>query len=241
MSRSAAPPLVWEQNQGAEHAGVYTIRLESPNRWQLTVSDRPTGIYSTRTAAANAAARLHRRLGFRRRLVRHLLFAGISLTVLLLALAQRTEPNPDYPPARAIADRFDAARLAVEAGEVDIEQVGTAFAGVAGGAFEHAGGARLGLAGIFDGRCYGLVWRPGFEPGGVAIRDNYVTCAPDSSLIVQPDTPGLVAEVMWPTWENVLPDQNRSPVWFLPVFIISFGVFFGSFVRATVLVLPASR
>ena len=47
--------------------------------------------------------------------------------------------------------------------------------------------------------------------------------------------------MMWPTWADALPDQQRSPVWFLPTFVIAFGVFFGSFVRGTVLLLTVRR
>jgi hypothetical protein len=199
------------------------------------------GVYPTRTGARNAAADKHRRRGIRRRLARHLLVGTASLMALLLALAQRTEPNPEYPPARAQADLLDAARLAVASGELTIEEVGLEFAGLAGGSFEFLGRERLAVSGILAGDCYGLVWRPGFEPSGVAIRSDYVTCEPDASLINQPDPPGSTAEMMWPTWEDALPDQQRSPVWFLPTFVIAFGVFFGSFVRGTVLLLTIRR
>ena len=236
-----APPLVWEKDDGADRAGPYAIRLEAPNQWRLDDGDGTVGILPTNTAARNAAAKLHRNQGARRRLWRHLVVGAVSLVVLLLAASQRIEPNPDYPPARAQADRLDAARLAVEADEVSIGQVGSIYEGLAGGSFEVLGQSRLGLAGVFEGDCYGLTWRPELEPSGFAVRSNYVTCEPDASIINQPDPPGLTAEMMWPTWEDVLPDEDRSPVWFLPVFILTFGLAFGAFTRVTTLLLTFRR
>lgn len=235
MSRRVTPFLVWEEDGDGERAGPYRIRLETQNRWQLMATDRSVEFYPTRTSARNAAAALHRRRDVRRRLVRYLVVGSVSLAVLLLALAARSEPNPEYPAARAVADRFDQAREAVEAGQVNIEQVGEAFEGLEGAAFEHRGVDKLGLAGIFEGDCYGMVWRSGSRPGGVVVRSNYLTCLPDATLIDQPDPPGLTAELMYPAWEYVLPDQERSPVWFLPVVIVSFGMFLGAVVRAMVI------
>ena len=235
-----ASSLVWETDD-ADRAGPYAIRLESAHQWRLEDDGTTVGIYPTNTAARNAAADLHRRRAIRRRLRRHLLIGTVSLLVLLLASSQRTEPNPDYPPARAQADRLDAARLAIEAGDLTIDQVGSTYQGLTGGSFEFLGRTRLGLAGIFEDDCYGLVWRPGFEPSGVAVRSNYLTCDPDVSLINQPDPPGLTAEIMWPSWEGALPDEERSPVWFLPTFIIAFAFFFRSLVRVTAVRLTFRR
>lgn len=241
MSRPVAPPLVWETDDDADRAGPYAVRLESAHQWKLEDDGTTVGTYPTNTAARNAASNLHQNRRVRQRLRRHLLVGAISLLVLLLAATQRIEPNRDYPPARAQADRLDAARLAVEVGDLSIDEVGSAYEGLTGGSFEFLGRSRLGLTGILEGDCYGLVWRPGFEPGGFAVRSNYVTCDPDASLINQPDPPGLTAELMWPTWEDALPDEDRSPVWFLPVFILTFGLAFGAFTRAITLLLTFRR
>lgn len=93
-------PLVWENDDDADRAGPYAIRLESPNQWQLDDAGGTVGVFPTNTAARNAAFKLHQNRGVRRRLRRHLLVGAISLLVLLLAASQRIEPNPDYPPAR---------------------------------------------------------------------------------------------------------------------------------------------
>ncbi|MDH3540145.1 MAG: hypothetical protein OEP52_09130, partial [Acidimicrobiia bacterium] len=151
MSRPVAPPLDWESTEHEERAGPYTVRLVEAHKWQLVEDGHSVGVYPTRTGARNAAADKHRRRGIRRRLTRHLLVGTASLMALSLALAQRTEPNPEYPPARAQADLLDAARLAVASGELPIEEVGLEFAGLAGGSFEFLGRERLAVSGILAG------------------------------------------------------------------------------------------
>lgn len=233
--------LVWHETEECETAGPYVIRLAAPGRWQLQAKSRAAGFYPTKTAARKAAADLHRRHGLRRKLVVTLTVAGVFLLGLGAALAGRTEPNPAYPPARAIADQLDQARLAVEAGELEIDQVGEQFDGIQGASFTHGGRIKLGLAGVFDGDCYGMVWRFGQSVGGVVIRSDYVTCQPDPSLIDQPDPPGLVAEPLRPAWKFALPDVDRQQAWFIPVFTVCAGVFLTATFRATALLFARRR
>lgn len=237
-SQSPAP-RTWVELDDEERAGEYGIRLLEPGRWRLTVRDKPAGEYSTRTGARNAALDLHRRRSKRGRLLWSTTIVVISTVLMLTALAFRTEPNPDFPAARAIADQLDAARAAVEAGTIGIEEVAGSYPALDGASFEHGGLLKLGLAGVFDGDCYGMVWRPGLSPSGVVIRSEYVTCAPEPTLIDQPDPPGLTAEPMAPSWDFALPPQERSPVWFFPVFVVSFGVMFAGLVRLVVITLPS--
>ncbi len=241
MSRQPTPLLVWQEDDEGESAGAYTIRLDAPGRWQLIAGGRAVGFYPTRTAAEQAARGLHRRHGLRRRLVAYLVVAGVSLAVLAAAAMGRTEPNPEYPPARAVADRFDEARLAVETGQVDIDGVDQMFDGIEGSSFEHGGRLKLGLTGVFDGDCYGMTWRSGHRVGGVVKRSNYVTCQPDRSLIDQPDPPGLVAEPLHPSWKYTLPDPARTRAWFIPVVTISFGFFLVAAFRATALLFASGK
>ncbi|MDR9451084.1 MAG: hypothetical protein RI637_07705, partial [Acidimicrobiia bacterium] len=159
MSRRSMPVLVWEEDEEGESAGPYVIRLEAPGRWQLLARGRSVGFHETKTAARQAATGLNRRHGLRRQLVGYLAVAGISLAGLGAAVAGRTEPNPDHPPARAVADRFDQARLAVEEGRVPVDQVDQLFEGIEGGSFEHGGRIKLGLTGVFEGACYAMTWR----------------------------------------------------------------------------------
>ena len=233
--------LVWTETEERESAGPYVIRLEAPGRWQLEAKSRAAGFYPTRTAARKAAADLHRRHGLRRKLVVSLAVAGIFLLGLGAALAGRTEPNPAYPPARAIADQFDQARLTVEAGELSIDQVGEQFDGIQGASFTHGGRVKLGLAGIFAGDCYGMVWRLGRQLGGVVVRHDYVSCQPDPSLIDQPDPPGLVAEPLRPAWKFALPDVERQRAWFIPVFAVCAGFLLTATFRATALLVALRR
>lgn len=235
------PVLVWEEDEAGESAGPYVIRLEAPGRWQLLARGRSVGFHETKTAARQAATGLNRRHGLRRQLVGYLAVAGISLAGLGAAVAGRTEPNPDYPPARAVADRFDQARLAVEEGRVPIDQVDQLFDGIEGGSFEHGGRLKLGLTGVFEGACYAMTWRSGYPLGGVVVRSNYLTCRPDPSLIDQPDPPGLVAEPLQASWKYALPDPERTRVWFIPVVAISFGLFLATALRALGLLFALRR
>ncbi len=235
MSRQASGLLEWQADDTGESAGAYAIRLDAPGRWQLLARGRPVGFYPSRTAARQAARGLQRRQRLRRRLVPHLAVAVAALIGLGTAFVSRTEPHPAYPPARAVADRFDQARLSVEAGAVSIDQVGRAFDGIEGGSFEHDGLLKLGLTGVFEGDCYGMTWRSGFRVGGVVVRSNYVTCKPDRNLIDQPDPPGLLAEPLRPSWEFALPEPDRTRVWFIPMVTISFAAFLVAATRATAL------
>ncbi|MGI9647016.1 MAG: hypothetical protein ACR2OI_00710 [Acidimicrobiia bacterium] len=173
----------------------------------------------------------------RRPLVGYFVVAGVSLVLIGVALARRVEPNPDYPPARAVADRFDQAHLAVEAGQISIDQVDQSFEGVEGRSFEHLG-SRLGLAGVFDGDCYGMVWRSGRPVSGVVLRPVYTTCQPDSSLISQPDP---LVESLWPSWEDTLPDPERSPGWFIPLLTVATGLGLAALTGAIRLILTQRR
>lgn len=236
MSRQPSGLLVWREDDAGERAGPFTIRMDAPGRWQLSARGRSVGFYPTRTGARQAAAVWRRRQGLRRRFIGHLLIAGLSLVALAAALASRTEPNPEYLPARAIADEFDRAQLAVETGEIGIDQVGQVFAGIEGASFEHAGLLKLGLAGVFGGDCYGMTWRSGQRVAGVVLRTDYLTCEPDASLIDQPDPPGLVAESMRPAWDFALPDPERNRVWFIPLVTIGVGGLVLATTRAAALV-----
>lgn len=241
MVRQPTPTLAWQEDDDGESVGPFTIRLEAAGRWQLQANGRAAGFYPTKTAARKAAADLHRRRGIRRRLFVNLAVAGVFLLGLAAALAGRTEPNPAYPPARAIADQFDQARLAVEAGELDIDRVGERFDGIQGAAFTHGGRVKLGLTGVFDGDCFGMVWRLGQPVGGVVIRSDYVTCQPDPSLIDQPDPPGLVAEPLRPAWKFALPDVERQRAWFIPVFAVCAGICLAATFRTTALLFALRR
>ena len=227
--------LVWQEDDEGDSSGPFIVRLEAPGRWQLQNKSRAAGFYPTRTAARKAAADLRRRRGLRRKFFVSLAVAGVFLLGLAAALAGRTEPNPAYPPARAIADQFDQARLAVESGALAIDQVGEQFPGIDGASFTHAGRIKLGLSGVFNGDCYGMVWRLGQQLGGVVVRSNFVTCQPDPSLIDQPDPPGLVAEPLRPAWKFALPDVDRQRAWFIPVFAICMGFFLTATFRTTAL------
>ena len=143
--------LVWHETEECETAGPYVICLDAPGRWRLQAKNRAAGFYPTRTAARKAAADLHRRYGLRRKLVVSLAVAGVFLLGLGAALAERTEPNPAYPPARAIADQLDQARQEVEAGEIDVDQVGELIDCIQGASFTHGGRTKLVFAGVFGG------------------------------------------------------------------------------------------
>ncbi len=241
MRRHPRQLPAWQEKDEGESAGPYTIRLDAPGRWKLVARGRSIGFYPTRTAARQAATSMHQRHGLRRQFVAYLVVVGISLAGLVAALIGRTEPNPEYEPARAVADRFDQARLAVETGEAGIHQIDQMFDGIRGGSFEHGGRIKLGLAGVFDGDCYGLTWRSGYGVGGVVKRSNYVTCQPDANLIEQPNPPGLVAEPLRPAWEYTLPEPVQTRVWFIPVFTISFGFLLLATFRATGLLFALRR
>lgn len=142
---------------------------------------------------------------------RDLVFLGAAITVAILIAPFADVPTPDYPEARAQADTLNAAYRSVWGGNVSVE----AAAGAYGlNAYELPVGQRVVWMMTHPqpttgGTCYGL--RTGGGMATVAVKFAPMDgCEPQQGTAVQ--GVGL--------WEDVLPSERTTAVWFVPAIAI---------------------
>ena len=159
---------------------------------------------SARNPPAKPAPPKHR---FRRELV--LLGFVIAMTLLLAPFAD--VPTPDYPEAQAQADVLNAAYRSVWSGDATVEA-----AAVAHGLSVHELPAGERATSVLTypqpaagGTCYGL--RTGGGLATVAVKFAQTDgCVPSQRTAFQ--EVGL--------WEDVLPSERMTTVWFVPALVI---------------------
>lgn len=151
----------------------------------------------------------------KRLIVRDLVLLGGVLVVGLLLIPFGDVPNADYPEARALADRLDAAYRSVWDGDSSIETAAGAEGLLV---YEFPAGDRT-ISVITHaqptaaGICYGLRLGGGF--GSQAVRFL--------------PTDGCVPQSRWEFdavggWADVLGTERRTSVWFVPALIVLFGL-----------------
>lgn len=169
--------------------------------------------------------------GRRRRIRAALLHLGAVVAALLIlvpVVGGREIDNPDYPGARDLADRMEAAYRAVDAGDADLGSFTLEADGFTGGVFEVDRGGVVNdynvLAGSHLGDCYVLRWvrfevpfvgrlLPRFEcePGRPALN-----FSPSAWEAIAPNVTsrgGL-------EWFPVIPDPLRLAPWFFPLVLV---------------------
>ena len=235
-------------------SGRYEIRLVEPGSWELLTDGTRHSLYRTGSAARSAAVRVE---GVRR--LRFLLFRNGLVIVLMgfgigLAAGFRTIPNPDYAPARALADRMEAAHLAVVAGEEDLsgfrlESHGFVGASVDGPpAFaietgeptdEPARPVRISaLIGELSGTCYSVRWEEPERPVTGILRPEF-PCIPNSD-VARSSSYARVASSAQPgvlRWDPLLPVPQVQASWFFPVVLVLLGAGLWSAVGITLTLL----
>ena len=235
-------------------SGRYEIRLVEPGSWELLTDGIRHSLYKTGSAARSAAVRVE---GLRR--LRFLLFRNGIVIVLIglgigIAAGFRTIPNPDYAPARALADRMEAAYLAVVAGEEDLGSyrleshgfVGAIVDGPPAFAIETGeptdkptGPVRTPvLIGELSGTCYSVRWEEPERPVTGILRPEF-PCIPISD-VARSSSYARVASSSQPgalSWDPLLPVPQVQASWFFPVLLVLLGTGLWSAVGITLALL----
>ena len=147
----------------------------------------------------------------KRRFRRDLVLLGAVITVVLLLAPFADVPTPDYPEARAQADTLDAAYRSIWRNDRSVEAAASAY-GL--NACEFPVGQRAVWVMTHPqptagGTCYGL--RTGGGMATVAVKFVPIDgCEPQQGTVFE--GAGL--------WEDVLPSQRMTTVWFVPAVVI---------------------
>ena len=221
-------------------SGRYEIRLVEPGSWELLTDGIRHSLHRTGSAARSAAVRVESSRRLRLKLFRNgvvVLLIGFGIG---LAAGFRTVPNPDYAPARALADRLEAAYLAVVAGDEDLSGFRLESHGFVGASIdgppafaietgeptdEPARPVRISvLIGELSGTCYSVRWDDPDRPVTGVLRPEY-PCTPTSDVgerssyirDASSTQPGAVQ------WYPLLPVPQVQASWFFPVVLLLLG------------------
>lgn len=162
-----------------------------------------------RRPAARNDARKPRQLN--RRFGRHLLLLGAIIVVALLLAPFADVATPDYPEARAQADRLDAAYQSVWRGDASPEAAATEH-GLS--VYELPVGDRMTslmthAEPTAGGTCYGM--RMGDGLATVAVKFAPTDgCGPHRGTAFRATG----------SWEDVLPSERMTAVWFVPALFV---------------------
>jgi hypothetical protein len=147
-----------------------------------------------------------------RRIVRELVLIAAILGAIVLAGPFADVPNPEHPEANALADRLTSAYRAIWRGEASVEATASAEDLAV---FEFPAGERsisvlTHTQPTAAGTCYGL--RFGGGETTIAIKFTSSSgCVPfHEQSTIQAAGP----------WEDVLPTERLTTVWFVPVLIV---------------------
>jgi hypothetical protein len=183
-------------------------------------------------AAVDAAATHDRRRRRLRATVLHLAVIVAALAALIPVVSGREVDNPDYPGARALADRMEAAYRAVDAGTADIGSFTVEDDGFSGGVFEvdRAGVVNdyFVLAGSHLGDCFVLRWVR-FEVPFVGRLLPRFDCVPSRPMLnFSPSAWEAIAPNVTSRsgleWYPVVPDPLRLAPWFFPLTLVLGGL-----------------
>lgn len=147
----------------------------------------------------------------KRRITRDLVLMGIVVAAMLVLAPFQDVATPDYPEARAQADSLNSAYRSILSGEASIEAAGSAE-GLLVYEFpteDRTVSVLTHAQPTAAGTCYGL--RLG---GGLATLA--VEFAPTDGCVPQGRSAFRVAG----SWEDVLPSERMTTVWFVPALIV---------------------
>ena len=150
----------------------------------------------------------------KRRFVLDLVLIGAMIAVVLLLVPFADVPNAEYPEARALADRFDAAYASVWRGDTSLEAAAAAD-GLSVYQFpfeERTISVLTHPQPTANGTCYGL--KTGGGQATVAVK-----FVPTNGCVPQ----GRSAFEKVGSWSDVLPSERLTTVWFVPALVILIG------------------
>lgn len=240
--------MAWRQDPTGYVYGPYRVVLESPKHWVLSREGRAIGIYETLSAAKAAALEVQRRRAKRRSVFAWLsVSVGAAAVVVLLAAFPKV-PNPEYPPAEALAQDLRSAYRSIQAGQSVPGDYRVATDGFEGGVVVRPGTDREYdvLTGKSDGSCYVIWWDDSHLPQrGVLAKS--LECRPSKVVFGTTNSyevfsPATDLKVANPTDveivpEGILPSPTRFGWWVLPGISVALLVSIMALVRLVVVLI----
>lgn len=233
--------MSWRQDPTGYVGGSYRVVLEGPKHWSLSRRGRSIGVFETLSAAKSAALETERRRLRRRTVTMWLAVSLAAAAAVVLLAAFPKVPNPDYPPAEALAGDLRVAYRSIVAGVSVAGEYHSVSDGFEGGVVVRPGtnqGYNV-LMGESGGDCYVLWWEGSQLPQGGVLAQS-LECRPSTAIFgvgnsYERFAPATDRQVVSPSDEDILsgsllPSQTRFGWWVLP------GISIGLLVAITALV-----
>ncbi len=207
-------------------AGYQAVR--TGHGWELHIDGEVVSSHGTFPQAVEAAGAHDRKRRRRRAAAQRITVVALAGLLLIPTLTEREVDNPAFPPARAFADRMEAAYRAVDAGSADIGSFTVESDGFEGAVFEVSRGGAVAdynvLVGSQGGDCYLIRWVR-FEVPFVARLLSRYECVPGQpALNFSPSGYEAIAVNLSTTgaleWQPVIPDPVHLATWFFPAVMV---------------------
>lgn len=240
--------MAWQQDPTGYVGGPYRIVLEGPKRWSLSRLGHSVGVFDTLSGAKSAASEVERRRLKRRAAMMWLAVSLVATAAVVLLAALPEVPNPDYPPAEALAGDLRSAYRSIVAGESVPGDYQTATDGFEGGLVVRPGTDEeySVLMGESGGWCYVIWWEGSLPPQGGVLAQS-LECRPSTVIFGTANSyerfsPATNRQVVNPTDENIvseqlLPSPTRFGWWVLPGISVALLVAITALVRMVVVLI----
>ena len=171
--------------------------------------------------------------------------AGFAGLLLIPVMTTREIDNSSYPPARAFADRMEAAYREVDEGTAGIDSFDAEIDGFEGAVFEVDRGGVVAdynvLAGDHRGDCYVIRWVRFEVPFVARLLPRYECTPGQPALNFSPSGYEEIAVNLFTShrleWQPVLPDPISLAPWFFPAVLVLLVVVLQQLVALSVLYL----
>lgn len=219
--------MAWRQESTGYVRGPYQVVLEGPGRWRLERRGRSMGIFESLSSAQSVAGLAERRRLMRRAVAGWLALCLVGIAAVIWLAAFPEVPNPDYPPAEALAADLRDAYDSIVAGESVVGDYQAVADGFEGGLVVRPGTDREYnvLMAESAGRCYVMWWHEGFLPQGGVLKRS-LECHPSTVIFgiansyekVSPASDRHLVNLIGSTivWEQLLPSPTRFGWWVVP-------------------------
>jgi len=160
--------------------------------------------------------------------------AALAGLLLIPVMTGREVDNPDYPPARDLADRMEAAYREVDEGTAEVGSFTVEADGFEGAVLEVDRGGVVAdynvLAGSHGADCYVIRWIRFEVPFVARLLPRYECVPGQPALNFSPSGFEAIAVNLFSSgsleWQPVLPDPISLAPWFLPavLFLLVLGL-----------------
>ncbi len=240
--------MAWQQDPTGYVHGPYRVVLEGPRRWRLSRQGHSIAMFESLSAAKSAAEQVERRRRKRQAAAIWLAVSLLAAAAVVLVAAFPKVPNPDYPPAEALAEHLRSAYRSIQAGEAVPGQYQVGTDGFEGGVVLRPGTDREYnvLMGKSGGECYVIWWDDGYLPqGGVLVKS--LDCRPSTVIFsvgnnYERFSPAADRRLLNVTGtdivsEQILPSPTRFGWWVVPGIAVGLLVSMMALVRMVVVLI----